>query len=107
MIDQQYPIILKTKSTRPDSNPPTEFIGHFLDHWYVYWLRIGQISNKVLNFRVRNWIVNQIKYKKTRVMKKLMLLGLAIIFAVVVQAQNKKGVELTWEKGTHDFGEVV
>ena len=40
-------------------------------------------------------------------MKKLMLIAVAMIFAVALQAQNKKGAELTWEKGTHDFGEVI
>ena len=40
-------------------------------------------------------------------MKKLMLVAVAVIFAVALQAQNKNGAELTWEKGTHDFGEVV
>lgn len=40
-------------------------------------------------------------------MKKLFVLAIAMVFAVALQAQNKKGAELTWEKGTHDFGEVV
>jgi len=30
-----------------------------------------------------------------------------LVFATALQAQNKKGAELTWEKGTHDFGEIA
>jgi hypothetical protein len=50
---------------------------------------------------------NQEILKKTRIMKKLMLLAVTIFLTVMLQAQNKNGAELTWDKGTYDFGEVV
>jgi hypothetical protein len=40
-------------------------------------------------------------------MKNLMMLAVVMIFSIALQAQNKNGAELTWEKGNHDFGEVV
>jgi Protein of unknown function (DUF1573) len=40
-------------------------------------------------------------------MKKLMLLTVVLFFALAIQAQKQTGPILTWEKGTHDFGEVV
>lgn len=40
-------------------------------------------------------------------MKKLMLLSVVMLFAITILAQKQTGPLLTWEKGTHDFGEVV
>lgn len=46
------------------------------------------------------------KSKKVTRMKKLMLLSMVFLF-IGLQAQKQTGPILTWEKGTHDFGEVV
>ena len=40
-------------------------------------------------------------------MKKLMLLSFVLVLAIGLQAQKQTGPILTWEKGTHDFGDVV
>jgi len=40
-------------------------------------------------------------------MKKIMLLGVALFFAATLSAQRQAGAVLTWESGTHDFGDVV
>ncbi len=40
-------------------------------------------------------------------MRKLMLLAVVMLFMVGLHAQNQTGPILTWEKGSHDFGEVV
>jgi Protein of unknown function (DUF1573) len=40
-------------------------------------------------------------------MKKMMLLSVVLFLAFGLQAQKQTGAILTWEKGTHDFGDVV
>ena len=40
-------------------------------------------------------------------MRKVLLLTVVMLAVIAVRAQKQNGPILTWEKGTHDFGEVV